>query len=61
MTTLGFVSKLLRGRRRHKGMPVRKPIRRRLALEALEGRCLPSGVSPLPDAGSAAAGVDVLT
>ena len=60
MTTLGFGLKLLRGRRRHKGMPVRKPIRRRLELEALEGRCLLSAGSPLPAAASPA-GVDVLT
>jgi hypothetical protein len=57
---MGFVSKWLRGRRRHQGTPVRKPIRHRLALEALEDRCLLSGGSPMPAAASPA-GVDVLT
>jgi len=55
MTAMGLVSKWLRGRRRHKGTPVRKPIRRRLALEALEDRCLLSG-SPMPAATSTGRG-----
>jgi hypothetical protein len=43
----------------HRTNRTRKYFRPRV--ESLEGRCLLSGVSPLPDTGSAAAAVDVLT
>jgi uncharacterized protein (TIGR03118 family) len=42
MSVLSFIGKWLRGGGRRKQAPVRKPVRSRLALEALEDRSLPS-------------------
>lgn len=45
MSVPSFMAKLLRGRGRRKGAPARKPIRRGLALEALEERSMLSASS----------------